>query len=131
MLFHTFKTQEERRQYGGSAFIELQFCDLPAGTATEDLLAIDHIQSWKNDSLYVYIDDSETFCRAYSCIFDCGTYHNGKTGVVDDCGINYYAPNLTGPLLEKLDKEKPEDYEVLAAWLTRSKARNGFYILGL
>ena len=29
MLFHTFKSQEERRKFGGSAFIEIQFCNMP------------------------------------------------------------------------------------------------------
>ena len=32
MLFHTFSSQEERRKYGGSAFIEIQYCKLPIRT---------------------------------------------------------------------------------------------------
>ena len=54
-----------------------------------------------------------------------------KTGTVDLFGINYYTPIMTEAVIEKLDKEKPEDYEVLAAWLFRAKAHNGFYILGI
>lgn len=56
MLFHTFNSQEKRIEYGGSAFIEMQFCVLPAGTTITNIVAIDRIQHWRNDSLYIYID---------------------------------------------------------------------------
>lgn len=131
LLFHTFETQEERRNYGGSAFIEIQFCDMPVQTPIKKLVSARNISHWKNDSLYVYADDTDTFFRAYQHIFDCGIYNNRKTGTADLLGANYYAPILTDAILEKLNREMPEDYEVLAAWLIRSKAHNGFYILGI
>lgn len=31
-MFHTFNDTEERRQFGSSAFIELQYCKLKANT---------------------------------------------------------------------------------------------------
>ena len=31
-MFLRFDSQEDRRKYGGSCFIELQFCKLPFGT---------------------------------------------------------------------------------------------------
>lgn len=34
MLFHTFRAQEERRRFGGTDFMEMQYCKLPL-----DLLA--------------------------------------------------------------------------------------------
>lgn len=71
------------------------------------------------------------FFQEYSGIFDCGTYNNMKTGIVDLYGINYYAPSLTDSMIERLKKEKPTDYEVLVEWLGKSKAYNGFYILGI
>lgn len=131
MLLHTFKTQEERKRYGGSAFLEIQFCDMPPRTSVKRLVDARHVRNWKDDSLYICLDDAEAFGQAYSRIFDCGTYNNGKTGTVDLCGINYYAPALIDTIIERLNKEKPQDHEVLKAWLIRAKAHNGFNILGL
>ena len=87
-MFHSFKTQEERRACGGSAFIEIQFCDIPLKTPAKNLAAGGHIQHWRNDSLYVHADDIDAFYQEYSRIFDCGTYNNMKTGVFDLYGIN-------------------------------------------
>ena len=53
MLFHTFNSQEERRAFGGSMFIELQFCKLPVGTKNKKIISVDSIVNWQNDSLYV------------------------------------------------------------------------------
>ena len=114
-MFHSFKTQEERRACGGSAFIEIQFCDIPLKTPAKNMAA----------------GDIDAFYQEYSRIFDCGTYNNMKTGVFDLYGINYYAPALIDPISEKLNKEKPEEYEALAAWLSQAKAHNGFYIFGI
>lgn len=129
MYFHTFNSQEERRNHGGSAFVEIQFCKLPTGTTIKRLVAVDSIKHWQNDSLY--IDDENAFYREYSPIFDCGTYNNLKCGTVDIYGINYYAPFLTDSIIERLLKDKPADYEVLMKWLIKSKTYNGFYILGI
>lgn len=129
MLFLTFHSQEERREYGGSAFIEMQFCKLPAGTGIKDIVAVGNINDWQNDSLY--IDDDNIFYQEYRHIFDCGIYNNLQSGIVDVYGINYYAPELTDSILEKLRKEKPMDYEVLSGWIEETKTYNGFYILGL
>ncbi|MBR2329565.1 MAG: hypothetical protein IKA58_06765 [Clostridia bacterium] len=129
MLFYTFNSQDERRRYGGSAFIEMQFCTLPAGTTIEELVAVDSIKHWLNDSLY--IDDENAFYEAYSHIFDCGVYNNLKRGVVDIYGINYYSPAATDSIIEKVLKDKPQDYEPLLEWLRKAKEYNGFYVLGL
>ena len=131
MLFHTFQTPEERRNYGGSAFIEIQFCDRPARTSMKQLVSCQSVLHWRTDSLYVGADDSDIFCREYSSIFDCGMHSNRKTGALDIYGLNYYAPNLTDLIIERISEEKPKEYAVLAEWLIRSKACNGFYILGL
>lgn len=128
-MFHIFNSQEERRKYGGSAFIEIQFCRLPHGTALSELVAVDNIKNWLDDSLYV--DDENQFYIEYSQIFDCGTYNNMKIGTVDIYGINYYAPSQIEILLGRVLKEKPSEYEVLAQWLERARRYNGFYILGI
>lgn len=129
MLFHIFKSQEERQTFGGSAFIEIQFCKLPVGTPTKKLVAVGSINNWQNDSLY--IDNDNAFFQEYNNIFNCGIYNNLKSGTVDIYGINYYAPSVTDTIIEKLHKDKPADYEVLIEWLTESKEYNGFYILGI
>ena len=129
MLFLSFETQKERRKYGGSAFIEIQFCRLPAKTEAKDIVAVNRVKNWQDDSLY--IDNEIVFFQEYSQFFDCGIYNNLKSGVVDIYGINYYAPSFIDPLIEKLHQEKPIDYEPLVEWLKKAKQYNGFYILGL
>lgn len=127
MLFHAFSSQEERRNFGGSAFIEIQFCKMPHKTKNKKL--VDSIQHWQNDSLY--INDEDTFYQEYSSIFNCGIYGNLKTGTVDIFGTNYYAPSLVDSIIAKLHKDKPLDYITLVEWLTKAKEYNGFYILGV
>ncbi len=129
MLFHTFASQDQRRSHGGSAFIEMQFCTLPSGTAIAELVAVDNIQNWQNESLY--IDDENAFYEVYSHIFDCGVYNNLQSGTVDIYGINYYSPAVTDIIIGNILKNKPQDYEPLLAWLQKAKEYNGFYILGL
>lgn len=120
MLFHVFRSQEERRAFGGSAFVEIQFCELPLGTSEKKLVALNSIDHWKNDSLYIYLDDIETFYQAYNPIFDC-----------DINGANYYAPSMIDLFIAKLNTDKPSDYKLLAHWLNKAKQHNGFYILGI
>lgn len=133
-MFHQFASQEERRSFGGSAFIELQFCKMPFGTKTKKLVSAGNIPYWQNDSLYICgmcNDDVEVFSREYKHIFDCGIYGNLKSGVFDIYGINYYAPDLTDLIIERIRQDKPTDYATLIDWLYKSKAYNGFYILGI
>ena len=129
MLFLVFNSQEERMEYGGSAFIEMQFCKLPVGTKMKDIVAVRSINNWQNDSLY--INDEDVFYQEYSQIFNCGIYNNLKSGVVDLYGINYYEPSFIDTIITKLYEEKPIDYESLVEWLSKAKQFNGFYILGL
>lgn len=129
MLFHTFHSQAEREKCGGSAFLELQFCKLPAQSNLETLVAVEHINYWQNDSLYIH--DARLFDREYSSVFDCGIYNNLRRGTVDLWGINYYPPSSIDILIQKIDTKKPLEYETLKAWLNRAKTHNGFYILGM
>lgn len=129
MLFHTFHSQEERRVFGGSAFIEIQFCKMKPGTKIQKIVALRSINNWQDDSLY--FADVETFCRDYSNIFNRGIYNNLKTGPVDLTGINYYKPDLIDAIIMKVLENKPTDYEILIAWLNKAKKYNGFYILGI
>ncbi|MGI6316449.1 MAG: hypothetical protein ACOX17_07245 [Christensenellales bacterium] len=131
MLFQTFYSQEERRKIGGSYFIEFQYCELAPDSKREGLISADTIKMRKNDSLYIYGDDENTFFSCYKDIFTGGTYGNGKTGVVDLCGINYYSVEETECILKKLKYTHLPEQEILAHWLEKARKHSGFYILGL
>lgn len=131
MLFHTFSSQEARRAFGGSDFLEIQFCRMPRETKAERLTAVDSIRHWQNDSLYVSGDDDNAFLQEYGGILTGGIYNNLETGAMDPFGINYYCPEFIDPMIAKLLDRKPTDYERLVEWLNAAKQYNGFYILGV
>ena len=131
MLFYTFHTQEERRKLGGSYFIEIQYCKLPQGSEIKEIVSVDRIEHWKNDSLYIYGDDDNQFLQQYGEIFSCGIYNNGEKGPVDPYGINYYPREQAENIADKVKKEKPVDYHSLLRWFEKANEAIGFYILGL
>ena len=128
-MFYTFVSREERGIFGGGNFIEFQYCRLSPGTPLKEIIAVDSIQHWLNDSMYVH--DENQFYNRYGRIFDCGIYNNFKSGAVDIYGINYYSPGTIDAIVEKLENTKPDDYKTLLIWLEKAKAFNGIYILGL
>lgn len=130
-LFKTFNSINERRIYGGSAFIELQFCKMEEGTSIKKIISVNNVTHWKDDSLYIYMEDIDVFINEYNDIFDCGIYHNLNSGVIDICGINYYSKEIVLNLIEKVKNKKPKDYEILIVWLEKSRNYNGFYFLGI
>ena len=75
MLFHSFNNQDERRAFGGSDFLELQFCEHKSGTSIKRI--VNKIENWRNDSLYISGDDMDTFYKCYKDVFKNGTYNNG------------------------------------------------------
>ena len=129
MLFYIFRNQTESREFGGSAFIEIQYCKLADKTSTKAIMDVRNIRHWQDDSLYIL--DETCFYQEYGHIFDCVTYHNLKTGPVDLYGINYYPASLLDAIIERIRDAKPTDYAVLIDWLERAKTYNGFYILGI
>lgn len=131
MLFHTFSSQKERKQFGGSFFIEIQYCRLARGTSIEKIVSVDAISNWRDDSLYIYGNDDNEFLLHYGKIFTDGIYNNRKSGAVDLCGINYYSEELADLMAETIKEEEPPDYQVLLDWLKGVKEHNGFYVLGL
>lgn len=131
MLFHKFVSQEERRALGGSDFIELQYCRLPHSSKLRNIISVDAISHWKLDSLYVSGDDMDVFFSNYYTIFDHGIYNNGKSGVIDVFGLNYYPPESTALIVERVKENHPLDYEPLLQWLNDAKHYNGFYVLGV
>lgn len=128
-MFYTFSSQEERRDFGGSGFIEFQFCKMPSGTRIHEIVLVESIRHWRDDSLYVA--DESAFYEEYSHIFDNGTYADLGHGTVDLYGINYYAPDAIDGIMRKILLHVPVDHRKLVEWLERAKAYNGFYILGI
>lgn len=69
-MFHHFIDQEERIAYGGSAFLELQYCQMKFGTSIKKIVAVRSISHWQTDSLYVYLDDLDDFYRKVEVFMD-------------------------------------------------------------
>lgn len=130
-MFHTFCSQEERKNFGGSDFLEMQFCRMPPNTEIERMVAADRIKHWCQDSLYISGDDAGVFFQEYDGIFDCGICSNSETGAIAPYGINYYRADLMDAIIAKILKKRPADYETLTAWLYTAKTHHGFYILGV
>ncbi len=128
-MFLKFKTTEERRAYGGSDFMELQYCTLPDDTSNKKIVDAE-IHHWQLSSLYVFGDDFNKFYAEYGEIIGNGLYGNLKEGSVDFYGINYYNREKTAKIIDRLKECKPKGYEVLLEWLSSSSNYNGFYILG-
>ena len=61
-MFLKFKTNEERRNHGGTAFVEFQFCRLKANSKIRKIVSVNRVQNWKDDSLYLFVDDIDDFC---------------------------------------------------------------------
>ena len=130
-LFHSFNSQEERRKCGGSDYIELQYCRFPVGTETKKIISVNRIRHWGNDSVYVYGADSPLFYASYGTIITGGIYNNMRQGSMDLYGINFYSQGLASHIIERVEKERPLDYQILLNWLNNGREFIGFYILGL
>lgn len=130
MLFHTFHSQAERRAFGGGDFVELQYCRLPEGTSLRDILSIDVIEDWKDDSLYIFGDDMDLFYQNYGDIITDGVYCNGDRGPMDLVGVNFYTRDQGAAMIKQLVEEKPPEYQILCRWLQAGAQYLGFYLLG-
>lgn len=130
-LFYTFSNQDERRAVGGSCFLEMQYCRLEKGTAREKIVSVDAIKHWQNDSLYIDGDLTDELQQEYGDIFIGGTYNNLKCGMLDIWGINYYSSEQVEKIIDLIKEKKPQEYEVVLAWIEKAKEYNGIYILGV
>lgn len=132
MLFHRFATPQARRAFGGSDFLEFQYCRCAPGTSLQRIVSVDAVAHWQPDSLYLSGDDLALFTEHYGKIFCGGYYNNGKTGPMDPCGINYYPPQLTRRIMAQIRTAQPPDGQILLDWLSQQAAEDtGFYLLGL
>lgn len=131
MLFHTFVSQEERRAFGGSDFLELQKCRLPAGTSQKELCSACMLTHWRLDSLYISGEEAVAFLALYGEIFGEGFYANGECGKLDLCGVQYYTAEQTARIIEGVKQKRPEGFQGLLDWLSEESAYNGMYLLGI
>lgn len=131
MIFSTFSSQEERREFGGGDFIELQYCRLPPYTEIKEIVSVDAIEHWKNDSLYIYGDFFDVFFSSYGTIITDGIYNNMEHGPIDLCGINFYAQAQAKQIIEHVEAKRPPEYQTLLNWLKAGERYIGFYVLGL
>lgn len=128
-MFLKFESQEDRRKYGGSCFIELQFCKLPSNTNIARIIKV--FEHWRNDSLYIYDDKQSSFWQEYKDIIGFGIHPNMSEGYFDTWGVTYYSPDKIEAIELRLMEHKPEEYEILLSWLEEAKQYNGFYIQGV
>ena len=126
-MFLKFESQDERKKYGGTCFIEIQFCLLPASVTLKEIL--NSHEFWRDDSIYVY-GDSPVYSE-YKDVFGNGTHQNMSEGVFDYYGITYYKAEQIDGIINRAKKLKPEGYSILSDWLEKAKEYNGFYILGI
>lgn len=131
MLFHTFVSQEERKAFGGSDFLELQKCRLPQETLWKKILSVETVEHWRLDSLYIFGEDFAAFYALYGEIFGKGFYIGGESGKMDICGMQYYTAEQTAQIIEGVKQKRPKEFQVLLDWLAEEKAYNGIYLLGI
>ena len=131
MLFHVFHSQSDRRSFGGSDFIEIQYCQLAQGSTIDEIVSCDSIVHWKEDSLYISGDDMDVFFQHYGNILTDGIYNNQSCGPMDLYGINFYSHEQAVSIQEKLKTETPLNYQVFYEWLQGIDQYIGFYVLGL
>lgn len=129
-MFHSFKNQDERRAFGGTAFMEFQYCKLKPKTRIRKILR--RVPYWQDGGLYVHWQDMYCFFSNYEEIFGDAVLSNvkGATGM-DPYGVNYFSSAQMKDIIEKIEEQKPLDYEILLEWLKKGTDYNGFYVLGL
>ncbi len=130
-IFHRFKNQQERRDFGGSCFLEMQYCRLEKGTSIEQIVSADAMKHWQDDSLYIDGDNTDALQLHYGDIFIGGTYNNLEIGRLDIWGINYYSAEQVEKIVEKIRQKKPLEWETVLEWIQKAKEHNGIYILGV
>lgn len=108
-----FITEEER---SGTCYMELQYADGDSDDGTSEF--------WHKDSLYVHIDDLDTFAENYD---DCFTFEKA----LDYYNSNFFTAKQTAVLLERVRLRAPQENSVIIPWLEKAVAEErGIYVLG-
>ena len=118
-----FENQETRREKYGTAFLELSYCKLDNKATLKKKLKSKNLPNWQNDSLYVYVDDLDSFYSEYNKVF----------GISYDelFWTRYYSTEEVSKVIERVNIEKPSEFQILVNWLNLAMTYNGFYILGI
>lgn len=122
-MFMTIENQETRRKKYGSAFLELAYCKLDNKATVNKKLKIKNLPNWQNDSLYVYVDDLDSFYSNYNKVFG--------LNYEELFGVTYYSKEKVIKIIERLNSEKQTEFQILVNWLNFAMSYNGFYILGI
>lgn len=126
-MFLRFHSQDERKEYGDTCFIEIQSCSLPTKSSIKQIMG--KIEFWRDDSLYVYGDSP--FYQTYKNVFGYGIHHDMSEGYFDYYGITYYRADQIDEIKARALDLKPDGYVLLLDWLEEISFQNGFYILGM
>ena len=130
-MFYTFENKNKAIESSGCPLVELKYCKLKPNTPIRKIVSLRVIKFNAEDSLYFTVNDMNEFFDDFENIFNNGIFNNRKQGVVDLFGINYYPPQQLNEIIDKIEKQKPVDYEILLKWLKQGVNYNGFYILGV
>ncbi len=128
-MFLKFCCDEERQKYGGSCFIEIQYCRMPIKSSIKEIVGAE-ISHWDYSSLFVFYEGDE-FYYSYCDIFGKGVYANLEEGLIDLYGINYFSSQKVDNIIDRIKAKKPSGYEVLLQWLENGLEYNGIYVLGV
>lgn len=119
-MFHKFKNQQERKNFGGTAFVEFAYCKNKSKLKILNRL-FKIKKFWNDDSLYIYVDDIDEFCNLYDDIFMANNLY----------GPNYYSKEKTIEIINLLKEKQPKYYLVLVEWLELVLMYDGFWIYGI
>lgn len=120
-MFHKFKNQEERKNFGGTAFVEFAYCKNKSKLKILNRLLKRKNIFWNDDSLYIYVDDVDEFYNLYDDTFKVNNFY----------GSNYYSKEKTIEIINSLKQKQPKDYLVLVEWLESALMYDGFWIYGI
>ena len=120
-MFHKFKNQDERRNFGGTAFVELAYSKNKIKIKILDKLLKRKNVFWNDDSLYIYVDDIDEFCKLYGDIFKINSFY----------GPNYYSKRKTTEIINSLKQKQPKEYLILVEWLELAVTYDGFWLYGI
>ena len=120
-MFLKFKNQDERKKFGGTAFIELAYFKRKNRFKIFDKFLKKKKLFWNNDSLYVYVDDIDEFHKLYDEVFNGCNYY----------GSNYYSKEKTLEIINLLKQKQPKEYLVLVEWLEVALSYDGFWFYGI
>lgn len=127
MFINDLQRRETKKLY----FIEFQYCNRNFISDSNGKIKLNKDEHWRDDSLYLDIDDIDIFIFNYGDIFNWGLYTNEKSGLDDIYFVNYYSIEEVNKIMNIIDIKKPNSYSILLNWLNKAKEFKGIYIIGI